>query len=220
MYSEDALLPISALQHLLFCKRQCALIHNEQQWKENWLTAEGRLLHDKVDAGERELRGDICIVRSLALRSFFLGLTGKSDVVEFHKVSNESPGVSLPNLEGLWVPVPVEYKRGKPKQGNFDLVQLCAQAICLEEMLVTRIPFGFIYYGQPKKRYQILLEESLRQITIQAAKDLHQLILSRETPKAQYEKKCDSCSLYDKCLPKLTGNSKSVSEYIQRAFKV
>ena len=134
MYSEDDLLPLSALQHLLFCERQCALIHVEQTWVENRFTAEGRIMHERVHEADRESRRDVRLEYSMPMRSLQLGVVGKADVVEFHR-DTEDP-------EDLWRPFPVEYKRGKPKKGNYDKVQLCAQALCLEEMLNIEVSAG------------------------------------------------------------------------------
>ena len=130
MFTEDNLLPISALQHLLFCERQCALIHLERAWQENRLTAEGRIMHERVHEGGDETRRDVRIVRGLRLRSLALGLVGIADVVEFHRAAD---GVAVPESAGTWRPFPVEYKRGRPKSEPWDAVQLCAQALCLEE---------------------------------------------------------------------------------------
>lgn len=219
MYSEDALLPISALQHLLFCERQCALIHVEQQWEENIYTAEGRILHEKCDSETREVRGNICIARSLAMRSLHLGLAGKADVVEFHKV-NENTGIALPGLNGKWLPVPIEYKRGKPKIGLEDKVQLCAQAMCLEEMLLVHIPLGYIYYGSMKRRYDVTFDQSLREQTENAANKLHELINMNHTPIAIYEKnKCDRCSLIDICMPRISCGNENVNAWLENHLK-
>lgn len=136
MYSAADLMPISALQHYLFCPRQCALIHLEQIWAENLYTAEGRLLHEKADSGKTEVRGDVKSVTGLLVRSLELGVTGKADVVEFHR------------REGIWHPFPVEYKRGRPKSHDADKIQLCAQALCLEEMLGLPVPEGALFLRQ------------------------------------------------------------------------
>ena len=191
MHNEDDLLPISALQHLLFCQRQCALIHLEQAWEENRLTAEGRILHERAHEREDESRGDIRVARGLRLRSLRLGLIGQADVVEFYR----EEGVA-------WRPYPVEYKRGKPKENTSDTVQLCAQALCLEEMLGERVPKGALFYGLPRRRMEVLFTEELRAQTCMAAERLHRLLAGGLTPSAQYEKKCDHCSLIEICLPK------------------
>ncbi len=158
MYSESDLLMLSAIQHLAFCERQCCLIHIEQAWAENRLTAEGRILHDRVHSENAESRGDVYIVRGLKLRSLQLGLSGVADVVEFHRV--ETGGVSLPGKKGQWKPFPVEYKRGKPKSDRCDEVQICGQAMCLEEMLDTRIENGALFYGAQHKRHEVVFDEN------------------------------------------------------------
>ena len=149
-YTEDELIQLSALQHLVFCERQCALIHIEQLWSENLFTAEGRIVHEKVDTANRESRGNIRIEYGVPMRSLRLGLIGKADVVEFHRNGDK------------WTPFPVEYKRGKPKGGNCDKVQLCAQALCLEEMLNVEIPEGSLFYGQTRRREDVTFDEKLR----------------------------------------------------------
>lgn len=212
MYSEDDLVPISGLQHLAFCERQWALIHLEQQWEENRLTAEGRQLHERADEGEEETREGIRICRGLHLRSLRLGLTGRADVVEFHP----NPGGSTKPR-----PFPVEYKRGRPKPDHRDDVQLCAQALCLEEMLKVEIESGALFYGTPRRRTNVVFDADLRAETERLAARLHELYVARVTPKARYEKKCDRCSLYSICLPKTTGavSSKSASQYVKRAIE-
>jgi CRISPR-associated exonuclease Cas4 len=202
MFSEDQLLPLSALQHLLFCERQCALIHIEQAWAENRLTVEGKNLHAKVHEADDESRGDLRLVRGLRLRSLRLGLVGQADVVEFHKQGDG------------WTPFPVEYKRGRPKPDACDEVQLCAQAICLEEMTTASIPEGAIFYGQPRRRHAVLLDNHLRAQTESAAQRLHELIGRGETPPAVYEKKCESCSLLNVCMPKTATRTKSARRYL------
>ncbi|MCB1057699.1 MAG: CRISPR-associated protein Cas4 [Acidobacteria bacterium] len=206
MYTEDELLPISALQHLLYCERQCALIHLEQAWSENRFTAEGRLLHQRADAGGGETRGDLRITRSLALRSLCLGLSGRADVVELHRVGDDpaaaGPGAAIPGLAGFWRPVPVEYKRGRPKHGRYDEVQLCAQALCLEEMLTVPIPEGALFYGQPRRRTRVVFDARLRALTTAAALRLHQLLGGSRVPPPVYGPKCKQCSLEPSCLPK------------------
>ncbi|WP_035958737.1 CRISPR-associated protein Cas4 [Bryobacter aggregatus] len=194
MYSEEELLPLSGIQHFLFCPRQWALIHVEQQWAENRLTVEGRVLHDKVDEGKPESRDGYRIERSIPLRSFALGLTGKADVVEY----------PLDRSSAL---VPVEYKRGKEKNHDADVVQLCAQALCLEEMTGTSIPSGAIFYGEPRRRLPVVFDEELRQTTQQAAADMHRLFRLGETPRPVFEKKCKNCSLLEICEPKRMGRS-------------
>lgn len=207
-FAEDALLPISALQHLLFCERQCALIHIEGVWVENRLTVEGRHLHDKAHDGPSETRTGVRIARGLALRSFRLGLVGKADVVEFHGDGEVAAGR----------PFPVEYKRGKPKKHQADKVQLCAQALCLEEMLGTSVPAGALFYGRTRRRMGVPFDAALRHLTEETARRLHALIASRRTPVAVREPKCDSCSLFDVCLPDAMGPQHSAVRYLSRAL--
>jgi CRISPR-associated exonuclease Cas4 len=185
----DDALPISGLQHLAFCPRQWALIHLEQAWAENRLTAEGRLLHERADLPGQSVRHDLRTVRGLCLESQRLRLTGRADVVEFR------PG-----------PYPVEYKRGKRKPTDCDLVQLCAQALCLEEMLGQAVPRGAIFYGEPRRRLEIEFTPELRTRTETLAAMMHRLYAARETPAAQPGKHCQSCSLVEICLPKATSH--------------
>ena len=205
MYSEDDLIMISALQHYAFCPRQCALIHIEQAWSENRLTAEGRIMHEKVHDGNDESRGAVRITRGIALRSLRLGLIGVADVVEFHHVSN-----------GAWQPFPVEYKRGKPKADRCDAIQLCAQAMCLEEMLSVPVPTGALFYGRTRHRFDMDFDENLRRETEETANAVRQLIVSGVTPPPVYSKKCDNCSIIGECMPKKTGKHSSVRRYIMR----
>ncbi len=216
MYTEDDLLPISALQHLAFCERQWALIHVEGAWAENRLTAEGRVLHDHPHEPETEVRGDIRIARGLQLRSLELGLVGKADVVEFHRV--EQGGIPLEDTPGLWQPFIVEYKRGHPKIGHEDEVQLCAQVLCLEEMLGISISSAAFFYGEPRRRYELALDNALRQETEQLISRLHQLTAVGQTPQAEYSPKCKSCSLIDVCLPGTTSGPKSARTYLIKSI--
>ena len=210
MYSEEDLLPISALQHLLFCERQCALIHIEQIWDENRLTAEGRIMHEKVHNGDNELRGNIRIARGLRLRSLRLGLTGQADVVEFHRSRTAAASACA------WQPFPIEYKRGKPKTDDSDTVQLCAQALCLEEMLSCHIEEGALFYGISKRRKNVAFSANLREAVEKAAARLHRLVAEGVTPPARYEKKCDKCSLFNQCMPKTMANNKSATKYLRQ----
>ncbi len=204
MYSEDDLAMISALQHLLFCPRQCALIHIEQQWTENRLTAEGRILHERVHSTGSESRRKIRVEFDLPIRSLHLGLIGRADIVEFHLREN-----------GIWQPFPVEYKRGRPKKDDSDRVQLCAQALCLEEMLDRDVLEGALYYGQKKRRQNVPIDAKLRQLTIDTADRLHALLNSNSTPAPNYAKKCESCSFISQCLPKIAGKKK-VANYLKK----
>lgn len=214
MYNEDDLIPLSALQHLLFCERQCALIHIEQIWSENLFTAEGRIMHERVHTADRESRGDIRIEFGMWLRSLRLGLIGKADVVEFHRKPD-----SLKAGSEVWVPFPVEYKRGKPKKDNCDKVQLCAQALCLEEMLDVEVPSGALFYGKKRRRTDVVFDDALRRQTEDTAMRLHELIASGRTPKPVYMKKCDSCSLAKICLPKTIERKRSVKRYLSGVIR-
>jgi len=208
-FLEDDLLPISALQHLLFCERQCALIHIEGLWAENRLTVEGRHLHDRAHEGTVETRGTVRIARGLPLRSFRLGLVGRADVVEFHAAAGDP---SVPQ------PFPVEYKRGKPKRHDADRVQLCAQALCLEEMLETPVLNGALFYGRTRRRLEVAFDTQLRTLTEDTARRLHALIAEGRTPRAARERKCESCSLLHLCLPEAMGPRRSASRYLARSL--
>jgi len=215
--SEDDLLPISALQHLAFCERQCALIHLEGIWLENQLTAEGRGLHERAHVADVEVRPGVRIVRGLRLRSMRLGLTGQADVVEFQSADEANDLVKLPGVLGWWRPFPVEYKRGRPKANRCDEIQLCAQAICLEEMLQVRIQEGALYYGTPRRRTGVTFGLGLREETERMATRLRALMASGRTPPAVLEPKCRKCSLIEICMPGATDGSQRVAQYVRRA---
>lgn len=218
MYEEEELLPISALQHLAFCERQCALIYIEGIWEDNPLTIEGSHLHGRThEPGARsELRGDVLISRDLALRSFRLGLSGRADVVEFHRVVEG--GVRLPGVDGLWLPFPVEYKRGRPKKEHCDEIQLCAQAICLEEMLGVMVPEGALFYGATRRRFGVAFDDCLRAQTAETAERLHRMMARLETPVAVREPKCRRCSLLEVCMPARGPTTRSVEKYLRAAI--
>lgn len=218
MYPEDDLLPISALQHLAFCERQWGLIHLEQIWGENLLTAQGRILHEHAHEPETEAREDIRIARGLRLCSLRLGLSGMADVVEFHRVGASQGGTALEGVPDLWQPFIVEYKRGRPKIGYEDEVQLCAQAICLEEMLGVSIPSAAFFYGQPRRRHDVQLNSDLREKTEALALHLHELTTAANTPAPEFSQKCKSCSLVDYCLPAATSGQQSARKYLTEAI--
>lgn len=223
MYNEDDLLPISALQHWLFCPRQCALIHLEQAWSENQLTAQGRVLHDRAHNAPSESRGDLRVIRGLRLCSRELGLTGQADVVELHLPQPDTPleqQANIPGLVGRWIIQPVEYKRGRPKQADCDRVQLCAQAMCLEEMLQVGIVEGTLFYGQPHRRETVVLDNPLRQLTCQTAVQIHQMIRGSQTPSGEYSPQCRSCSLIDTCMPKYADKTKDARIYLRRQLNL
>ncbi|WP_024888938.1 CRISPR-associated protein Cas4 [Luteimonas huabeiensis] len=200
---DDALIPISALQHYLYCPRQCALIHLEQQWAENRHTAEGRLLHQKADAPQAERRKGVRTVTAMPLLDLDLGITGKADVVEFH---------AEPGGERAF---PVEYKRGRPKGHRADEVQLCAQALCLEAMLGQQVNAGALFYGRTRRRKEVIFDEGLRTLTRDVIGRTRAMLDSRITPPATYEpRRCDACSLIDLCQPKLLSRT-SVSGWLK-----
>lgn len=225
-YPPDEYLPLSGIQHFIFCRRQWALIQIEGLWKENALTAEGRLLHRRADDPYfTEKRGDLVIARAVPVASPTLGLTGICDVVEF-SAAPPSPrgrggggegetGIRLPGRPGRWLPTPVEYKRGRKKHGPEDEAQLCAQAMCLEEMLLVEISRGYIYYAQTRSREVVEFTPELRDLVRKAAAEMHQYFRRGYTPKVKTSKACRSCSLADLCLPDLQKRRQRASAYIQ-----
>ncbi|WP_420449968.1 CRISPR-associated protein Cas4 [Candidatus Palauibacter sp.] len=215
MYTDDELIPLSALQHLLFCERQCALIHQEQVWADNRLTVEGTRLHQRADSGQDEMRRDLVFVRGLPVRSTRLGLSGRADVVEFRRVGRGS-GVALDGREGRWAPAPVEYKRGRPKRHRADEVQLCAQALCLEEMFEVCVSSGGLFYGAKRRRSEVVFNDELRRTTETASARLHSLLSRAAPPAAEYQpRKCDACSLISVCLPRAPSDTKA---YLRRSL--
>lgn len=183
---------LSALQHYAFCPRQCALIHVEQAWEENAHTALGRLLHATAHEGTSRMRDGVKVVTDLELRCARLGLHGRADVVEFRRAP------------GGWEPCPVEYKKGRPHAGSdADEVQLCGQALCLEEMLGTEIPEGALFYGEARRRRVVALTPALRARTEEVARAVRALLESGETPGPRPLAWCDACSLSGACLPGL-----------------
>ncbi len=214
------MLMLSGIQHFAFCQRQWALIHLEQQWDENHLTIQGNWMHERVDKPHYHTRRHDCItLRALPLSSASLGLYGRADVVEMHAAEGSSNATTHPKYEGWWHLMPVEYKRGKPKRSPIDELQLCAQAICLEEMHHIHIPYAALYYGETRHRDEVELSESLRSLTEQTAYNMHEIYRSRQTPIARYEKKCNSCSLYEVCQPRITHASRRSSDYLQQLYE-
>ncbi|WP_371348907.1 CRISPR-associated protein Cas4 [Ancylobacter sp. IITR112] len=199
--TEEALIPLSALQHYLFCPRQCALIHVEQLWAEDAATAEGRLFHDKVDAGRAETRPGQRVARGVALRSVALGVTGKADVVEFRGRDHLTP-------------FPIEYKRGKPKAHRADEVQLCAQAMCLEEAFGVPVPEGALFYGETRRRQGVAFDEALRALTRQTADAARSMIASQATPPPVHMPACRRCSLEALCQPARLEAPPSVARWL------
>ncbi len=216
-YPPDTWLPLSGIQHFVFCRRQWALIHIERQWQENALTAEGRILHRRVDDPFfTEKRKDVIIARAVPVASPRLGLSGVCDVVEFTAAAD---GVQLPGREGRYRPAPVEYKRGKEKQDPCDEAQLCAQALCLEEMLAVAIPLGYLYYGETRRRVAVELTDELRSLVQGAAQEMHACFERGYTPRVKPSKACTSCSLADVCLPQMQGQATPASSYIRQQLE-
>jgi len=206
VFAEDSLLPLSGLQHLAFCERQWALIHIEQQWIENRWTAEGRLLHEKADEGPDETRQGVRIVRGLPIRSLRLGISGKADVVEF-PIAASGP------------PLPVEYKRGRPKPEHWDEIQLCAQGLCLEEMLSVAIPRGALFYGESRRRFDVLFDVPLREETEELARRMHHLYVEQHTPAPRLTPRCKQCSLHEICEPEMLERRGSASVFFRRSLQ-
>jgi len=208
MYTEEQLLPLSGLQHLAFCERRWALIHIEQQWEENLFTTEGRLLHEKAHSTEIESRPGVLIRRTLRLHSFRLGLSGQADVVEFLPVETADCGIAMPRRKGFWRACPIEYKRSRDRHGSSAYrVQLCAQALCLEEMLRIPVPIGAVFDGKTKRRDEIRFDAALRVEVARLAARMHALYAESKTPAAIYAKKCESCSMKPVCLPAVSERS-------------
>lgn len=204
----DDYIPLSALQHYLYCPRQCALIHLERLWAESRHTAEGRLLHERADKPSGERRRGVRTVTAMPLSHGGLGITGIADVVEFHASDAGEQ------------PYPVEYKRGRPKAHRADEVQLCAQALCLEAMLGVPVPEGALYYGKTRRRKMVLMDAALRQLTMDTVAAVRAMLVSRQTPPAYYEpKRCNNCSLYDLCLPKTVGSQRSAQTWLARQLQ-
>ncbi|MDO4838505.1 MAG: CRISPR-associated protein Cas4 [Clostridia bacterium] len=216
MYKEEDYLQLSGLQHYKFCRRQWALIAIENQWAENYRTTDGEILHERAhDQDFTESRGDVLITRGMQIHSASLGVSGACDVLEFHR---KAEGISLPEKDGLWQPYPVEYKRGEPKGNTMDELQLCGQAMCLEEMLCCDIPSGALYYGQPRRRQEVQFTPELRQEVRALLKEMHDLYDRGSTPKVKPTKACNACSLKALCLPKLMRN-RSVTDYLRSAME-
>ena len=213
MYNEDEFLQLSGIQHFAFCRRQWALIHIEMQWKENLRTVEGQILHENAHNPKmNEKRGNVIVVRAMPVHSRKMGVSGECDVVEFHK---SDKGAHINGREGVYMPVPVEYKRGEPKSDNIDILQLAAQALCLEEMFCTDINYGYIYYGETRHRLKVDFDDEIRNEVVKLFEEMHLYYRRGYTPKVKISKKCNACSLKDLCVPVLNKN-KSVAEYIDK----
>ena len=215
-YDESEFLALSGLQHFAFCRRQWALIHIERQWEENLRTTEGALLHERAhDSSIREARGDTVTVRGVTVRSPTLGVWGQCDAVEYRR---DPHGVAIAGMEGLWLPYPVEYKRGEPKAGNEDRLQLCGQAMCLEETLCCDIPRGALFYYETRRREVVDFTDALRREVRDALAEMRGLYRRGHTPKVKPSKACNACSLKPLCLPKLM-KSRSASAYLAAAME-
>lgn len=213
LYKEDEFLQLSGIQHFAFCRRQWALAYIEMQWQENVRTVEGKILHENAhDAGIKEKRGDLLIVRAMPIHSREMGVSGECDVIEFHRCEN---GISLDGREGNYSVIPVEYKRGKPKEEDADILQVAAQAMCLEEMLYCIIPYGYIYYGETRHRMKVEFTDEIKEKVRSIFDEMHKYYAQQYTPKVKTSKKCNACSLKDICLPVLN-KKKSVSGYIEK----
>jgi CRISPR-associated exonuclease Cas4 len=209
---EDQLIPISALQHWLYCPRQCALIHLEQAWAENKFTAEGRVMHENAHEGADETRAGVRITRGMPVVSQSLGITGQCDVVEFTACGGD--------LKSTLRALPVEYKRGKPKAHRADEVQLCAQALCLEEMLGIVIEYGCLYYGEKRRRTEVVFDGELRELVHNTIGEIRQCFASGITPIAEYEaRRCDACSLIDLCQPHAMRFKKGAAAWFSSSLK-
>ena len=215
MLSEDDYIWLSGIQNFAFCRRQWALMRIEGLWAENLLTAEGTIQHEIAHDPEfTELRADKYTVRALKIVSHKLHRTGECDVVEFHRTNNDD-GISLRDKDGKWIPVPIEYKHGKPKEGNEDRLQLCAEALCIEEMLCCRITYGYLFYQSIRRRIKVILDENLRTEVFQSVNEMWNLQNRQYTPVVKSSKKCGNCSIKELCVSKLKSRI-SVSEYINK----
>ena len=220
MYSEEQLLPLSAVGQYVYCPRRFALLYVEQQWEDNRFTVEGTLLHEKPDSGIKESRGSIRIIRSMRLRSYELGVTGIADVIEFYRVAFDDAGVCLPKISGKWRPFPVEYKRGAAKNQEGYKAQLCLQALCLEEMLHVPVTKGALFLGERQGRVEVEFTQVLRARVIDSCHAMQQLFVTGATPLPEFGKWCSSCSLIEKCSPKIVAASYSVKAWLKHETNV
>ncbi len=211
-YTDEDLLMLSGLHHFAFCKRRWALVHLENQWEDNVKTVEGNIMHEIChDTDFSESRGNLMIIRGLYLSSYKLGVTGQCDVVEF-TLRNDEKGAVLFGRKGTWDVCPIEYKKGRPISGLTDISQLCGQALCLEEMFACKIDYGYLYYGETRKRQKVIFTNELREQVKAMINEMHEYYRRGYTPKVKTTPKCKSCSLKELCLPKLCRNL-SVSNY-------
>lgn len=214
-YKEEDFLMLSGIQHFTFCRRQWALIHVEQQWEENLRTVEGNIMHERAHDGfSSEKRGSIIISRGMNIFSSSLGVSGTCDIVEFHQSKD---GIPLKGRKDNYIPVPVEYKKGREKEKDEDIMQLVAQAICLEEMLCCEVSKGYLYYGETRRRLEVEITEERKKNVKNKFEEMHELFERNYTPKVKPTKACNACSLKNLCLPKLL-KKKSVEDYILGAM--
>jgi len=206
MYTEDDFIMISALQHYVYCPRQCGLIHVDDVWNENLFTTRGNILHEKADTDTYETRSAVKTVRGLRIHSFILGITGRCDVVEFKESAKGE------------IIIPVEYKSGEPKEDISDMVQLCAQVLCLEEMLNTKINSGAFFYGKIRRRTKVEINDKLRSQTMEIILAVREIVKNKAVPKAEYSAMCRNCSLLDICQPKAM-DSQKLEKYIKGLYK-
>lgn len=214
MYLEDDYLMISGIQHFLFCRRRWALIHVENQWAENYFTADGRMFHDRVhERGVKDIRNGTLTIRGLNVSSAKFGISGCCDAVEFLPVND---GITLHGRAGLWQPLPVEYKRGRSKVNNCDRLQVTAQAVCLEEMFSCVIDYGFIFYKETRRREKVEITAEIRDELTKALEEMHSYYRRGYTPIVKPTKKCEKCSLSSECMPSLLKSEEKVDSYIKR----
>lgn len=215
-YTEDDMLMLSGIQHFAFCPRQWALIHIEQLWSDNLLTTEGHIMHQQVDDPfYRQKMGEHICLRSVSLASNELGLYGISDIVELHPTDTPVNAITHPSYPGCWIPYPVEYKHGKPKRGDVDIVQLTAQAMCLEEQYSINISHGAIFYGETRRRIDVEFTDELHSTVKTYAAEMHKIFNKKSVPSAEAHPYCRSCSLKDVCMPE-TAHCNSASNYLNQ----
>lgn len=217
MYTEEDMLMLSGIQHYRYCPRQWALIHMEQQWADNVLTAEGQIMHKNVDNPYyRQKCGDIICLRSVSVASFSLGLYGLTDVVELHHSDSSANSITHARYPGYWHPIPVEYKHGRPKSNDVDELQLTAQAMCLEEMYGIRIEYGSFFYGQTRRRIDVDITDELRNTVSECSLKMHEIFESRITPPVNCKpSRCRKCSLANICMPEIADCIKA-SYYLKK----
>ncbi len=216
MYNDDNMLMLSGIQHFRFCPRQWALIHLELQWDDNRLTAEGQILHQRVDDSfYRQKCGDFISLRSVSIASHQLGLYGITDVVELHPTDDPCNSIRHPKYPGMWIPYPVEYKHGRPKRDEVDEVQLAAQAMCLEEQYGISIPYGAFFYAETRQRFEVAIDNRIRDIVRLCATEMHKIFQSEQLPPITSGRYCSNCSMNNICMPK-TAECSRVSFYLKR----